>query len=319
MSRIHNSSIVDRHYEPIAMGLVPDKELDAEDSDLDSLALPSRARRMLRLATAPLREVSRGLTGAPVALFLGLPELAADSAPWVDTFAKNLCARADLTFDESASKTFPLGRASALVALEKALAALTADPSRPILVGGVDTFRDLGLLARLGAEGRVLGPRVKDGFVPGEGAAFLLLDAGLEQRPRGTPVIQGAASTTDPGHRYGTAPAKGEGLAQALQLLRDNSSSTVGPVAATFAGLNGENFEAKLWGVARLRHNDLFDPGMTLEHPAACFGDTGAAAGAILTVLAAVAVSSGQRSGPALVWAASDFEHRGCTVVACPN
>jgi 3-oxoacyl-[acyl-carrier-protein] synthase-1 len=165
----------------------------------------------------------------------------------------------------------------------------------------------------------VLGPRVADGFVPGEGAAFFLLDAGLDPRPPGTPLVQGAASTTDPGHRYGTEPARGEGLAQALQLLRDNSSSTIGPIAATFAGLNGENFEAKLWGVASLRHKDLFSPSMILEHPASCFGDTGAASGAILTVLAAAAVSSGQRPGPALVWAASDLEQRGCAVITCRN
>jgi 3-oxoacyl-[acyl-carrier-protein] synthase-1 len=87
-------------------------------------------------------------------------------------------------------------------------------------------------------------------------------------------------------------------------------------VATTFAGLNGESFDAKLWGVARLRHADFFAPSMVLEHPADCFGDAGAALGAILLALAATALARGQRAGPALVWAASDGEARGCALLS---
>ena len=314
VSRISNSSVMDRYLEPIPMGLVPEEALDADDADLDALNWPARARRMLRLAAPPLRELASAVGDTPVVLYLGLPELTPDDSPWLDKFSEQLCARAGLKFDEAASQIFPLGRAAVLVALESALEAMSADSSRPILVGGVDTFLDLRLLATLGAEGRVLGPRVMDGFIPGEGAAFLLVEGGGKPAS-GAAVIHGAASTTDPGHRYGTEPARGEGLAEALQLLRDGVSASIGPVASTFAGFNGENFDAKLWGVARLRHNDLFSADMTLEHPASCFGDTGAASGAILTVLAAFAISAGQRQGPALVWAASDLGERGCTLV----
>jgi 3-oxoacyl-[acyl-carrier-protein] synthase-1 len=92
-----------------------------------------------------------------------------------------------------------------------------------------------------------------------------------------------------------------------------------GPIATTFAGFNGENFDAKLWGVARLRHSDLFSAGALIEHPADKYGDAGAATGAILVALAAQALSTGTRPGPALVWAASDRELRGCAVVSCPD
>jgi len=314
VSRIRNSSVMDQNFEPIPMGLVPEKALDADDANLDALNWPSRARRMLRLAAPTLRELASAIGDTPAALYLGLPELTTEDAPWIDEFCEQLCARAGLKFDEAASRIFPLGRAAVLVALESALEAMSADSSRPILVGGVDTFLDLRLLATLGAEGRVHGPRVMDGFIPGEGAAFLWIEGGREPAS-GTPVIHGAASTTDPGHRYGTEPARGEGLAQALQLLRDRLPSPVGPIASTFTGLNGENFDAKLWGVAQLRHKDLFSANMTLEHPASCFGDTGAATGAILTALTAAALAAGHRAAPALVWAASDLGARGCTIV----
>jgi 3-oxoacyl-[acyl-carrier-protein] synthase-1 len=120
----------------------------------------------------------------------------------------------------------------------------------------------------------------------------------------------------DPGHRYGDAPAKGEGLAEALAQLRQRLQPPPAPVQTTFAGFNGENFEAKLWGVARLRHNDFFTPSMLIEHPADKFGDTGAAMGAILVALAAEALRGGTRPGPALVWAASDREPRACAVLS---
>src|SRR5690606_5948471 len=144
----------------------------------------------------------------------------------------------------------------------------------------------------------------------GEGAGFLVLGA------QGSGVtIDGIASVNDPGHRYGSAPARGEGLAQALTQLRSQLSGAA-PVGVTFAGFNGESFDAKLWGVAQLRHRDFFAPTMAMEHPADKYGDTGAATGAILLSLAAAALSDGSRTGPASVWAASDHEPRACALLS---
>lgn len=314
MSRTAASTVTDRFFEPIVMGFVPEKALDPEEADSDLHDWPARAQRMLRLAAPPLRELSVPAALSPVALYLGLPRLETTDAPWADEFAATLCTRAGLKLDKSASRAFPVGRAAALLALESALDTLAGNPSCPVIVGGVDTFLDPLLLATLEAEGRLFGPRVMDGFVPGEGAAFLLLQNVASCGPRAV-QIEGAASTSDPGHRYGTEPARGEGLSQALQLLRQRVDSPA-MIGSTFSALNGENFDAKLWGVAQLRHRDLFDPDMTLEHPASCFGDTGAAAGAILTVLAATALAARHRRGPALVWAASDHAERGCAVLS---
>jgi 3-oxoacyl-[acyl-carrier-protein] synthase I len=313
ISRIERSNIMGRDFEPLSMGLVPEPALDTDGADADLLTWPPRARRMLRLAVPPLREIGPQAGTQPLRVYLGLPQVAEDSA-WPESFSRHLCARADLVLDELASQTFPRGRAAGLLALEAALNAIGHDPSRPVVVGGVDTFLDLRLLAQLGAEGRVLGPRVMDGFIPGEGAAFLLLESGTKAAPASV-TIQAAASSEDPGNRYGTAPGRGEGLAQALTRLRSALPASLEPIRATFAGLNGESLDAKLWGVAQLRHGDLFDSAMTLEHPASCFGDTGAASGVILTVVAATAVAARHRLGPALVWAASDSAERGCAIV----
>ncbi len=314
IGRIGNSHVMDRHFDPIQMGLVPEEELPPLAPEFDALGLPSQARRMLRLTAAALGPVTAGLK-APVRLFIGLPKPGAGATPWLSNFLACLWKIGPTPIDSARSTVIPRGRASALLALEAALQAVTADPSGPVVVGGVDTFLDLRLLANLDAEQRILGPRSMEGFIPGEGAAFFILHPASSAAPRAASVV-GAASSVDAGHRYGTAPALGEGLAEALNALRTSLTQPAPPVATTFAGFNGENFDAKLWGVARMRHSDFFAPAMLMEHPADKYGDAGAATGALLTVLAATALSRGQRPGPALVWAASDEELRACALLA---
>ena len=320
LSRVANSRLLDRHFEPIRMGLVADEALEPElPPEIDSLPLSARARRMLRLAAPALRTIGAQAGQGQLRLYLGLPELTAAEAPWIKGFALYLGKIAGLTIDAPNSRVIPSGRASALLALELAIGALERDPTRPIVVGAVDSAFDLGLLARLDVEGRVLGPRVMDGFVPAEGAAFLVLShaSSIPESSRGSAItVHGAASAMDPGHRTGTEPARGEGLARAIETLRSQAATATGPVATTFAALNGESFDAKQWGVARTRHSDFFTAAMTLEHPADCLGDAGAALGAILLALAWEALVREQRAGPALVWAASDGELRACALLS---
>jgi len=316
IGRIINSHVMDRHFVPIKMGLVPEDALGELNPEIEILPLPSRARRMLRLAAPSFQAVAKDI-GQPVPLFIGLPELSDTEAPWLKHFPSYLQKLTDVPVDRARSVIVPKGRAAALLALERALEAIQADPSAVVVVGGVDTYLDLRLLASLDGERRILGPRVMDGFIPGEGAAFYALSGeGTANVPAGRRVIvQGAASAIDHGHRYGTEPARGEGLALALDTLRQQSSS-LPPIGTTFAGFNGESFEAKLWGVARLRHDNYFSKQMLIDHPADKFGDGGAAMGAILISLAAKALATGTRSGPALTWAASDAELRGCAVMS---
>jgi 3-oxoacyl-[acyl-carrier-protein] synthase-1 len=316
IGRVVNSHVMDRHFMPIKMGLVPEDALGELNPEIEILPLPSRARRMLRLAAPSFQSVAREI-GHPVPLFIGLPELSDTEAPWLKHFPSYLQKLTDVPLDRERSVVVPKGRASALLALERALETLQANPSGVVVVGGVDTYLDLRLLATLDAEKRLLGPRVMDGFIPGEGASFYLVsrDSTSKERTGEGVVVHGAASSMDPGHRTGNAPARGEGLALALDTLRQQTSS-LPPIGTTFAGFNGENFEAKLWGVARLRHDNYFSKQMLIDHPADKFGDCGAAMGAILISLAAKALATGTRSGPALTWAASDAELRGCAVMS---
>lgn len=318
LSRIGSSGVLDRRFQPIQMGLVPEDALEPElPPELDSLPLPARARRMLRLGVPALRSVLEQAGGPPLRLYLGLPQLGLEEAPWMRGFSLYLAKAAGTVLDVPGCRVVPAGRAAALVALELALSALEQDPSRAIVVGGVDTYLDLKLLASLEAEGRLLSPEVSDGFIPGEGASFIVLAHDSATAGEGTAVtVTAAASAQDPGHRTGSAPARGEGLAAAIELLRSRLPGAESVVGTTFAGLNGESFDAKQWGIARLRHADFFSPDAVVSHPADCFADTGAATGALLLSLAARAIGHRERRGPALIWAASDGETRACALLS---
>jgi len=318
IGRITSSYVMDRDVEPIQMGLAPEDSLPLLDPEIDKLPLPSRARRMLRLAAPSLQAIAKDLE-RPVPVFIGLPELKPAESSWMAHVPAYLQKITGAAIDRERSAVVPHGRAAGLMALELALNTLQSDPTATVIVGGVDTHLDLRLLALLEHEKRILGPRVMDGFIPGEGAAFYVLTgASSAQPPINGPrvLVHAAASTMDPGHRYGSEPSKGEGLAAALNQLRQRAGQLPGQVATTFAGFNGENFDAKLWGVARARHSDFFSPSMVIDHPADKFGDAGAAMGAILMALAAKSLAVGARPGPALVWAASDREPRACAVVS---
>jgi 3-oxoacyl-[acyl-carrier-protein] synthase I len=316
ISCIKRSSVIDRNFDAISMGLVPEDVLPPLPPKLESKPLPASVRRMLRLAAPTLSALleESGPQGA-VPIFLGLPELEIAALPWADEFLTNLGEFAGKPIDPASSRIFPAGRAASLMALEAALAHLKQDPQTRVVVGGVDTYFDLRRVANLDLEQRILGPRVMDGFIPGEGAAFFVLKSEGSDSAATVVKVEGAASAEDPGHRYGTDPALGQGLSEAMEKLRA-ASPDAPKVGSTFAAFNGENFEAKLWGVARLRHSDFFLPDAIMRHPADCIGDTGAASGALLMALAAHALSSCQQDGSTLVWAASDREPRACALLS---
>ncbi len=317
ISRFAETDWLNRAGEPFVTAAVPDGALEALRSDLLAEVAHAREARMLRLAAPALREAAAGLPagGPPPALLLGLPEHREGGPPTPpERFIRALSKQAGVALDETASRAFALGRPAALIALREGLRRLSSGSSRSVLVGGVDSLCHPDVLATFDVERRLLGSTVADGFVPGEGAAFLAV-AGPRSRAdtakRTTPIVA-VGIARDEGHRYSPAPAKGEGLWSALGDLEKTAPDPLRPVRTTFCTLNGENLGAREWGVASIRCRHLFDPQMVLIHPADCYGETGGAAGALLLAIAHRVLTAGQREAPALVWASADREERAC-------
>jgi 3-oxoacyl-[acyl-carrier-protein] synthase-1 len=179
----------------------------------------------------------------------------------------------------------------------------------------------MGLLEALDGEGRLKTGEIADGFVPGEGAAFLLLGAPRRSRThKSTPRVRIVATGlgSEAGHMYSAAPYHGAGLAEAFRAVFAAAPPDIlqRRVACVYAGLNGESHWAKEWGVSHIRNANRFAEGVRVEHPADCMGDPGAALGLILLGLAARRQDPDPEGAPSLVWCSSDAAPRAAVLIA---
>ena len=310
ISAYEESSILNKQFNPMVMSLVPEAALPALDDELASLGLTSRQQRMLRLA-APAMQQLQDSVSETVPLMLCGPEKMPDRRSVVsDNFLKHLAVQAKVPFDIENSYVFPEGRAAGLYALETAMQLLESGEHSEVMIGGVDSFLDLYLLATMDSADRVLSQGAMDAFAPGEAAVFIVVKPADE---KSAVKIYPPGIADEPGHRYSSEPYKGEGLANAVR--ESISKAPKNPVKTVFASFNGENFSAKEWGVAAIRNQKSLDGDFNLVHPSDCYGDIGAATAPMLMALASIGMLEGHYQGPALVWASSEIQQRAAVYI----
>jgi 3-oxoacyl-[acyl-carrier-protein] synthase-1 len=306
--------------DPVVMAYLSEDILPEPDPVIPGFpGISDRQVRMLALAGPALDETlvnSSKTVRLPVVL--GMPQNSVPGETPANPDILNLlgiqCGR---KFDFANSMIIPKGRASGFLAMERAADLLSKGIARQVIVGGIDTYWDQSLLAELIEDGRIRSSNNMDGFLPGEGAGFLLLSTINNARAEGNDifgVIDGLAVGFEPGHRYSQKTYMGDGLASTFaDLFRDLPNTP--RIKTVYAGFNGENFDAKQWGTAYARNEARFADEYTLEHPADCIGDTGAAMATIMLVLSVRGMQVGCTHGPCLVWSTSDHGDCGALVV----
>jgi 3-oxoacyl-[acyl-carrier-protein] synthase-1 len=320
--RFSETQFRDRMLQPVTMAQVPDDGLPELDDPLIAANLTAREQRMLRLAALPIRECLAPLHARHIAnvlpLCLALPETRTPIPSDPGRFVSRLALLLGGAIDPQRADASHVGRAGGLIAVGQAVATIQAGLADFVLAGAVDTYRDLYVLARLDADGRLKTSQNPDGFVPGEGAAFLLLAnpqaaaaQGLATLARLSPVATGFES----GHLGSNEPYRGDGLASTVAQLVA-SSAVEQPMNDVYSSMNGESHWAKEWGVTHIRNRAVFRPDHRMHHPADCFGETGAPAGVLMLGLAALGITASQRRGPALVYGSSDSGPRAALVVS---
>lgn len=306
ISRYQTTHYLNGRFDGIKMALVPNDAL--EPLTANYMGITTRQARMLRLASQSMREAIDGQPiTEPLPLFLAGPETTPGRPPALTpAFISQLSAQSQTPLDEANSQVFPLGRAGIFFALSQAMDFLQNSKSPFVLIGGVDTCWDPITLSLLARENRLQTEEgVMDGYVPAEASGFLL----LSRQPGNGVKIFKPGLAAEPGHRYSEAPYQGEGLSQAFnQALAFADGAAPSQVLSS---LNGESFGNKEYGVAMLRHQQLFTAPISHIHPADCLGDTGAAFGAI-----ALSMAAASGAATTLCYGSSDGQHRGAVVVS---
>jgi len=299
------SAILNKQFNPMTLALVPDDALPPLEEELLNKKLSSRQQRMLRLATPALLQATECVQQALPLLLCGPEKMPGRRSVVSDNFLQQLVLQTQAPIDLDNSYVFPDGRAGGLYALETAMHMLEQGTFKQIILGGVDSYLDLSLLASLDHDDRVLAEGVVDGFAPAEGAAFMVLQLagnqpGIKIYPPGV--------ADEPGHRYSQQPYMGDGLANAVSEALSAAGGE--PVKTVFSSFNGENFNAKEWGVAALRNQQHLDPDFDIQHPADCYGDLGAATAPVLMVLAHLGLGKGAYKRPAMICVSSEIQQR---------
>lgn len=315
---MEESDFRDHRFDRVVLGEVPDEGLaPLADGLLRSPGLTAREERMLRLATNAIRECVAPLQGRrlPLGICLALPELETKLPLDGGAFLQRLAVQVGGTVHPAGSDGSHRGRAGGVIAIGQAVLTIERGIANFIIAGGVDTHRDAYVLGTLDLEQRLKSNDNHDGFIPGEGAGFLLLASERAATAEGLAVIarlSGVAMGFEAGHLYSSTPYRGDGLASAIAQM---AAAGVAPVAEVYSSMNGESHWAKEWGVSFIRNRAAFAPDYGMHHPADCFGDTGAACGPIMAGLAALGIRGSYRRPPALVYGSSDRGARAAVMV----
>ena len=113
-----------------------------------------------------------------------------------------------------------------------------------------------------------------------EGAGFVLVCSKREARRLRLSILAEILSVgrgTEPRLWFNGKPTIGEGLTQALQEMFSDRNCPKGRVRVTYCDLNGESWRADEWCYAYVRTGTRHGSPLDLRHPAANWGDVGAA------------------------------------------
>jgi 3-oxoacyl-[acyl-carrier-protein] synthase-1 len=299
---------------PPAVAMVP--TLDPE------LSLPERLMHLLTAAFDDLVEnepLEREMVGTS-GFFLALPpeDAGTESLDLDEAFLEEFSERTGST-PFAMTKVSRAGNTGMAELVGEANRHLTAGELERCIVAGVDSYLLGDRLKTLDEAWRLKSPRNLGGFIPGEGATAIMIEAvpGAEARGAAMPLrIEGLGIHAEPNPVLGEKASSGQGLSEAIR-------DAVAPKGEGFAcdwvigDLNGEAYKAFEWGTVSVRLHSLFSNLSTLWHPADCVGDLGAATPGLHMMQAYAAFRRGYApSGDVLMWSSSDNGQRAALLLS---
>lgn len=286
--------------------------------------------RLIALAAPALRAaVPRDAASATWPLVLAVPERGRpdDDARLDGAIVQAISEASGVAIDVARSWTIRAGHAGAAIALAAALDEI-AKGAPGVVVGAVDSYYHPDVLAWLDEECRLHAMDAENGFIPGEGAGFLVLAPKLGRPGRG----KEAPRETRPLPREGGAPvllrrvevgreetvvSDAPNVGQAMTaVLRDLAlSAPGGKLSWSITDVNGERHRVREWSLAAGR--GAFADDAIHQRPADDMGDLGAASGAVMAGVVCELFRTGSAPRPtACVALASDGPERGAFLLS---
>jgi 3-oxoacyl-[acyl-carrier-protein] synthase-1 len=225
---------------------------------------------------------------------------------------QEIIAELPVTPDKPRCGLMMTGHEGGITALHHAIETIRTAAVEAILVGGVECYQNIDTLHWLESQSRLKVEDESNGFIPGEGSGFVLLCSESAARRYHLPVFAEIRCTgrgVEPRPWFSEKATIGEGLTEAFQSMFGDQHCPEEKVGVTYCDLNGESWRADEWGYAYVRTGERHGSPIDLRHPAASWGDVGAASGPLLVGLASFELNR-YRDAPnlALVWTASDMQ-----------
>lgn len=214
------------------------------------------------------------------------------------------------------------GHAGAIRAVQKAAEHCAEFSSELAVVVGADSYMHGDTFAWLEGHRRFAQPGVRGGFAPGEGAgALVLAGPALRERlllPR-LASVRGVGVAVETQLRDSDVGSFGVGMTQAVEAAIAGLDLPREAVDVLYADINGERYRSEEWGFVALR-TPLAWKSYVYEAPGDCWGDVGAAFGALAAVLAVQSYARRYQRGPrSLVIAGSDGGLRAAMLLQDPQ
>jgi 3-oxoacyl-[acyl-carrier-protein] synthase I len=271
--------------------------LYAEEVELSGIAEPVRAARLTTLAPdaallgrlgalvdRALQDVGDFALSAQsrVEAFVAVPDADRLADAELETVLRPILSSHLPGLAHSELRWYREGRAGFFFALQAAIVGLAAGACELALVGGFDSLCAPPTLLELALGGRVLGVS-SDGTIPGEAAAFALLASPRSaRRHESVGEVLCAASGREVHHFGQSEPNTADALTRALREVREHPAARGVRSDLLYTCETGERFWAEEFTLAYFRNTSIMPEPFARTMAAECFGDTGAASGAVL-------------------------------------
>jgi 3-oxoacyl-[acyl-carrier-protein] synthase-1 len=205
-------------------------------------------------------------------------------------------------------------QACAIEALKVAAELFDSQVADVCIIGATDSYMDESAQEWLHATKQLKTPDNGDGVLPGEGAAFVVVEPRESALNRGANVLANLKSVALDKEKFSYSDeeftAGGEKLASVIATVLNSDSANTALTKLVISDLNGHRQKSQEWGNVVVKLNQQFDGQLEMRtwSPATSFGEIGAATGLYQICLAVRAFARKYAPSNSVLICASSFE-----------